>query len=623
MKRLKKLVCAIIAIATLSSAVMANACTTVAVGKDASSTGSVLVAHTCDGWYDHRIQIVEGGTHADGEMVDIYRDPCTDTKNTPELVGQIPQVSETYTYFNIAYPFMNEKGVVMSEFTWSGRSEMYSTEALFVIANLQMLGLQRADTARGAIEVMGALAEEYGYADGGECLLVADQNEVWIFEICGPGPLWTPGSGAPGAHWAARRVPDDQVYVGANRSRLGVIDFDDPDNYMWSTDITAMPEQMEWWSEGEEFNFTNIFNPEPYGYMFYASRREWRAFSLLAPSQEFPVVDRYTHYDFTITPDEPVTVQNIMDIYSDHLEGTEYDMTEGLAAGPFGNPTRWQIGSGQKPEDMSSEDWEREIAQFRCTYSFVAELRPDMPGELGSVLWFGEDSPDTTVYTPIYAGTTEVPVEWSTGDRKNFDQDCAWWAFNLVNNYANLNWDAMYPVIRERKAEIEAEYFAEQADIDAQAMALYEAGDLEGAKALVTDYVYNNMTELNETWWNFAWELLGHYYDGMMLDAEGNSTTLGYPTEWLETVGFGETSVADQQKLSGEVPAETEEPAETEVPAETEEPAEEPAVDRAEPAVETEESNATALLLGVIAVAVVAVAAWLILKLRGDKSKKN
>ena len=618
MKRFKKMICAIVAMATLSSAMMANACTTVAVGKDASDTGSVLVAHTCDGWYDHRIQIVEGGTHAEGEMVDIYRDPCTDTKTTPELVGQVPQVAETYTYFNIAYPFMNEKGVVMSEFTWSGRSEMYSTEALFVIANLQMLGLQRADTAREAIEVMGALAEEYGYADGGECLLVADQNEVWIFEICGPGPLWTPDSGAPGAHWAARRVPDDQVYAGANRSRLGVIDFDDPDNYMWSTDITAMPEQMGWWSEGEEFNFTNIFNPEPYGYMFYASRREWRVFNLLAPSQEFPVIDRYTHYDFTITPDEPVTVQNIMDIYSDHLEGTEYDMTQGLAAGPFGNPTRWQIGSGQKPEDMSSEDWEREIAQFRCSYSFVAELRPDMPGELGSVLWFGEDSPDTTVYTPIYAGTTEVPVEWSTGDRKNFDQDCAWWAFNLVNNYANLNWNAMYPVIRERKAAIEAEYFAEQADIDAQAMALYEAGDLEGAKALVTEYVYNNMTELNETWWNFAWELLGHYYDGMMLDAEGNSTTLGYPTEWLEAVGFGETSVADQQMLSGEAPAETEEPTEeepAEEPTETEEPAGEPS----EPTVNTETSNTTAIIIGVVVVLVVAVAAYFVLKNKKEK----
>ena len=157
-----------------------------------------------------------------------------------------------------------------------------------VVANLEMLGLQRAATAREAVQVMGALAEEYGYCDGGECLLVADQNEVWIFEVCGGGPLWTKDSGAPGAHWAARRVPDDQVYTGANRSRLGVIDFNDPDNYMWSTDITALPEQLGWWSEGEDFNFTQIFNPEPYGYEFYASRREWRVFSLLAPFSGVP-----------------------------------------------------------------------------------------------------------------------------------------------------------------------------------------------------------------------------------------------------------------------------------------------------------------------------------------------
>ena len=424
-----------------SLVISASACTTVAVGKDASADGSVMVAHTCDGWYDHRIQIVEGGIHADGEMVDIYRDPCTDTKSTPELVGQVPQVPETYTYFNIAYPFMNEKGVIISEFTWSGRSEVGSPEGLMVIANLQMLGLQRAATARECVEVMGAIAEEYGYCDGGECLLVADQNEVWIFEVCGGGPLWTSDSGTPGAHWAARRVPDDQVFVGANRSRLGVIDFNDTDNYMWSTDITALPQQMGWWNEGEDFNFTNIFNPEPYGYMFYASRREWRAFSLLAPSQDFPVVDRYTHYDFSITPDEPVTVQNIMDIYSDHLEGTEYDLTTDEAAGPFGSPTRWQVPGGMKPEELKSEDWEREIAQFRCSYSFVAQLRPNMPAGVGSLLWFGEDCPDTTVYTPLYAGTTEVPTAWSTGDRKNFDTSCSWWAFNLVNNYANLNWN--------------------------------------------------------------------------------------------------------------------------------------------------------------------------------------
>ena len=197
MKTYRRMLCLVLAIVLMATcAISASACTTVAVGKDASDTGSVLVAHTCDGWYDHRIQIVEGGKHAAGEEVEIWNDPCTLTKNEATLTGTIPQAEETYTYFNTGYPFMNEKGVVMSEFTWSGDyNNFYSGEGMFVIANLEMLGLQRAATAREAVQVMGALAEKYGYCDGGECLLVADQNETWIFEICGPGPLWTPDSG--------------------------------------------------------------------------------------------------------------------------------------------------------------------------------------------------------------------------------------------------------------------------------------------------------------------------------------------------------------------------------------------------------------------------------------------
>lgn len=552
MKRTKWFICVlVVAMAALLSAQSVFACTTVAVGKDASADGSVLVAHTCDGWYDHRIQIIEGGTHAEGEMVDIYNDPCVATRSEVKLVGEIPQAPETYTYFNIGYPFMNEKGLVMSEFTWMGREELFNPNGLFVIANLQMLGLQRAATAREAVEVMGALAEEFGYNDGGECLLVADKNEIWIFEVCGGGMLWDKDSDAPGAHWAARRVPDDQVFAGANRSRLGVLDFDDTENYMWSTDITVLAEEMGWWQEGEEFNFTDIFNPNPYGYPFYASRREWRAFSILAPSQEFPIVDRHGHYDFTITPDEKVTPQQIMDIYSDHLEGTAYDLTEGLAAGPFHNPTRWSVPGSMKPEAMAREDWERGIAQFRCSYSFVAQLRDWLPEEIGTVLWFGQDAPDTTVYTPLYAGTTEVPIEWSTGDRKAFDQDSAWWAFNFVNNWANLRWDAMYPEIRAEKLLYESKYFEELESIDNQALELYES-DPEAAIAFITEYVNNNMNELNEGWWNFAWKLVGRFYDGMVIEEDGSYGNLGYPTDWLELVGYGETSVADQQALAGE-----------------------------------------------------------------------
>lgn len=295
-----------------------------------------------------------------------------------------------------------------------------------------------------------------------------------------------------------------------------------------------------------------------------------------------------------------------MDIYSDHLEGTEYDMTQGLAAGPFGNPHRWQLASGNKPESAASEDWEREIAQFRCSYSFVAELRPDMPGEIGSVLWFGQDSPDTTVYTPIYAGTTAVPEEWSSGDRKSFDQNCAWWAFNFIGNYAQLNWNAMYPVIREKKAAIESEYFAAQADVDAKALELYNSSGVEAAKAYLTDYVNTNLNELNDEWWAFAWQLVGTYYDGIHIEEDGSSTTLGYPTEWLEAVDFGATSLADK----GETPTD---------PAPSEEPdASVPSGEPSAPVVNTTTSNSTALIIGSVCVIVAAIAAVVILQ-----KKKN
>ena len=106
-KRLKKLICLIVAVVTLSSAVMANACTVVAAGKDATADGSTMVTHTCDGRYDNRVQIVPGGTHEEGEVVEIYRDPCMDTIYPVEKVGEIPQVAETYTYVNTGYPCLN------------------------------------------------------------------------------------------------------------------------------------------------------------------------------------------------------------------------------------------------------------------------------------------------------------------------------------------------------------------------------------------------------------------------------------------------------------------------------------------------------------------------------------
>ena len=547
MKKIKQLSVLIAAMVVLAlSGQLVFACTPMGVGKEASTDGSVLVSHTCDGWYDQRIIIIPGGEHKDGEMVEIYNDPCQATRpdKEPVKVGEIPQVEKTYTYFHVGYPFMNEKQLMMGEFTWGGRDEVYNNEGMFVIANLEELGLARCATARDAIKVMGELAEKYGYKDGGETLVIGDTNELWVFEVCGPGLLWTADSDQPGAHWAAQRVPDDEVFVGANRARIGVIDFDDTENFMCSTNLTELPKSMGWWKEGEDFDFAKIFNPEPYGAPFYQSRREWRVLSLLAPSQEFPILDEYEAYPFSIKPEEKVSVQTIMDIYSDHYEGTPYDLTTDKAAGPFGSPTRWQIPRDLKPEEAQGQDWERSIALFRCSYSFVSQSRANMPDPVGGVLWFGEDSPDTTVYVPIYCGTTEVPEEWSSGLRHVFDPNSAWWAFNFVNNYANLRWNVMYPEIRAKKAELESVFFENQQATEEEAMKLYEE-DPQKAVEFVSQYTNDCMNQVNEEWWAFAYQLIGKYYDGLVINEDGSSTAPGYPTDYLESVDFGKTALDD------------------------------------------------------------------------------
>ena len=71
-------------------------------------------------------------------------------------------------------------------------------------------------------------------------LAVADPNEVWVFEIMPVGPLWTPQSGKPGAVWCAERVPDDQVTVCPNESRIGEIDLKNTDYFMASPNVVSL-----------------------------------------------------------------------------------------------------------------------------------------------------------------------------------------------------------------------------------------------------------------------------------------------------------------------------------------------------------------------------------------------
>ncbi len=221
----------------------AQGCTSIVVGKQASTDGSVMTSHTCD---SHRtgsqLVVVAGQRHPPESELLLTKRREDDSGPMPRYgrqpTGKIPQADATWGYLAAAYAVMNERQVAIGESTFGGREELVSEQGLIDCDTLTRLMLERASTAREAIQIGGALLEQYGWCDAGEALTIADPQEVWVMEIVGP------GQDAVGAIWAAQRVPDDHVSVVANAARIGAIDLSNPDVFLASSNVIEVAERL-------------------------------------------------------------------------------------------------------------------------------------------------------------------------------------------------------------------------------------------------------------------------------------------------------------------------------------------------------------------------------------------
>ena len=114
---------------------------------------------------------------------------------------------------------MNEHQLIIAETTYGGRHELADTTGIMDYGSLIYIALQRARTAREAIEVIVDLANTYGYYSGGESFSIADKDEVWVMDLIGKGTKIVNGVNVrKGIVWVARRVPDGYICAHANRA---------------------------------------------------------------------------------------------------------------------------------------------------------------------------------------------------------------------------------------------------------------------------------------------------------------------------------------------------------------------------------------------------------------------
>ena len=471
-----------------------EACTSITLGKLATADGSVITSHTDD---SHRtrswIDIVPPMKYKKGDVVPMYKRVKNDTLAMPAYghrrIGEVPQVKHTNGYINTAYPSLNTKQLGVGESTFGGRAELQSDAGLIDCQRLCKLMLERESTARGAIKLAGELLAKYGWNDAGECLTIADENEVWHFEVLGP------GEGKIGAIWAAQRVPDDHVGVNANASTIKEINLDDPDYFMASDNVFEVAEENDWWTpEQETFRFCYAYAPHSRTSLA-ARRREWRVFNLLAPSLKLD--PNAENYPFSVKPDTLVTLENLMNVFRDYYAETPFDMRKTLTVtDENGKTVISPLASPHMPYDANklfkiNGGWgwlgERTIARWYTMYATIIQLRGWLPDEIGGVEWLAMDNVSSSIYVPVYSGVTDLPDYYKTPGRVNgYTMKSAWWIFNRLGTLTAQRWGDMHKDVDDVWVPMQKSFIKELPSIDEQALKLYEKNPKE-AKDFITE----------------------------------------------------------------------------------------------------------------------------------------
>ncbi len=494
------------------------ACTNLIVTRGASSDSATYLVYLNDGEWLYHLNNTPAKDHGPGDSLTF--------KSLSGIEYKIHQVPHTYAIIGFQ---MNEHQLAIGETTFTGREELWDKDKPLKYWDLMGLALLRAKTAREAIGVITSLVETYGYGSEGESFSIADPNEAWLLEMIGTG-----GKGR--AVWVARRVPDGSITAHANHSRIGEFPLDDPDNCLYSKNVINLAVEMGWYNpdRGEPFRFNDIYDPPSPEHLKYTETRVWSIFRRAAPSlnlsPDYCRGKTNEPYPLFIKPDRKLNLQDVFSLIRDHYEGTEFDMTTGLNAGPFGNPNRPRPLDWKKNDTLYS--FERPISTYNTAFSFVAQLRNYLPDDIGGIAWFGVDDTYTTCYFPIYCSVTSIPEPFTKGDINRYSSESAWWAFNFAANFANGRYRDMVNDIRKIQHKTEQQFINNQPSVEEKAMALSK----EERIPFLTNYSDSCGNLVHQRWVGLGNYLVTKYNDGYVKDSIGRVRSVGYPPDWLELI---------------------------------------------------------------------------------------
>ena len=539
MRRLTKAILFTLAASLSFGIADSQACTNVLVTKGASIDGSTMISYAAD---SHQLfgelYYAPAGVWNSGDIRKIYE------WDTGKYLGDIPQVARTYQRVGN----MNEHQLIIAETTYGGRHELEDPNGVMDYGSLIYVALERAKTAREAIDIIVDLANTYGYHSSGESFSFADKDEVWVMDLIGKGP------NNKGIVWVARRVPDGYICSHANQARISTFPQNDPENCIYAPDVITFAREMGYFEgEDKDFSFCDAYAPLDFMGMRGCEARSWSAFNILCDGQftfedengNLVTKDAYDYIEYAmgydkskrfplfVKPSRKISVKDVADVMRDHYEGTPMDMTQDIGAGGNALPYRWRP-MGFEYEGKSYMN-ERAIATQQTGFWFVGQSRGWLPDEIGGLNWFGCDDAATSYLTPIYTSTYEIPecFREGNGNMITYSPTSAFWMTNRVANACYKAYNIMFPTVDAAIDAWEASMVEAVAKADKEALELYKAAETAPAKKIrrndkvrktadkfapvreyLTKFSVDNAQEIFNKWVVLEQLLLVKYIDG-------------------------------------------------------------------------------------------------------------
>lgn len=381
----------------------AQACTTVLVGKKASTDGSTIIARNEDAQTAWTKRFVVTPATNNGETNYISKGN--------DFSISLPAVQQRYTStpdWTDKDGTFGEDGINQSNVAMSGTESATANKKVLKADPFVKTGISEDSmldvvlpfihSAREGVQRLGKIIDEKGAAES-DGIIFSDKNEIWYFEI---------GSGH---QWAAVKVPDDKYAVIPNQLMIGKVKFNSSNNYLVSPNLQSFVKKNHLTTiKNNSIDFAKTFGTNDKSDAQYNRPRVWDGQRYLTPSKkQTPQQKRFAMF---MKPDKKISVSKVAKVLGLHFNGTKYDSTG-----------KWE--GKYRPINVPT-NMESHIIQFR----------QDVPDAVSGIQWLALSSPDTSVFVPFYTDINNTPEQYKIGTNK-YDNRSAYWTYKETKTLAD------------------------------------------------------------------------------------------------------------------------------------------------------------------------------------------